>query len=263
MCGGGDFSEILRQEYKEGVLIVSRCRDCTISFSSTRLSDEYLETEYYESDFEGEFAGYDDYEHVSERFFAGIVEKVKSARPGGRWLDVGCGRGYLVQAAAKNGFSGCGIDLSTEFADDPSVDLRRADLFDPQFEAETFDIISVINVLDHIGDPRRFLTRTIELLTPGGLLFIHVPNERYFDKRPFRGQSTYIPNVHIVNYSQDNVADLLSRVGFSSCKIMAPRFKGSSSWRRMSLLRGLEAFNKVAGVFGMGLWPTIQVLARK
>jgi len=263
MCGSGDFSEMLTSEYKDDVLIVSRCGNCTISFSSTRLSDEYLETEYYESDFEGEFAGYDDYENISERFFAGIVEKVKRAQPGGRWLDVGCGRGYLVQAAVRNGFSGCGIDLSTEFVDDPSVDFRRADLFDSQFEAESFDVISVINVLDHIGDPHRFLTRIRELLKPGGLLFIHVPNERYFDRWPFRGQSTYIPSVHIVNYSQNNVADLLSRLGFSSCKVVAPRFKGSSSWKRMTLLRGLEAFNAVAGIFGMGILPTMQVLARK
>jgi len=44
---------------------------------------------------------------------------------------------------------------------------------------------------------------------------------------------------------------------------VGPRFKGSASWKKMTMLRGLEAFNKVAGVFGTGIWPTIQVLARK
>ncbi len=263
MCGSGDFSEILTKGYKQGDLRVSRCANCTISFSSTRFSDDYLEKEFYESDFEGEIAGYDDYEDVSRRFFSGIIEKVKSARPCGHWLDVGCGRGYLVQAAVKNGFTCCGIDLSPAFVEDPSIDLRRTDLFDPQFESESFDVVSVINVLDHIGDPRRFLTRVSELLRPEGLLFIHVPNERYFGKWPFHGQAAYTPSVHIVNYSQDNIAQLLSRFGFKGCRVVGPRFKGSSHWKRMAMIHGLEAFNRVAGIFGTGMWPTIQVLARK
>jgi hypothetical protein len=80
-----------------------------------------------------------------------------------------------------------------------------------------------------------------------------------------------------VNYSQDNIADILYRELFAGQHRgsaflhwllqlqdrVAPRFKGSPSWKRMTLLRGLEAFNRVAGVFGMGMWPTIQVLARK
>ena len=79
--------------------------------------------------------------------------------------------------------------------------------------------------------PRSFLTIIYELLNPGGLIYIHVPNEHHFGIWPFGGQFDYTPNVHIVNYSQDNVADLLGHIGFSSCKIVGPIFKSTGAGR--------------------------------
>ena len=42
-----------------------------------------------------EILNHESKEGISQRFFSGIVEKVKRERPDGRWLGVGCGRGYV------------------------------------------------------------------------------------------------------------------------------------------------------------------------
>jgi len=88
-------------------------------------------------------------------------------------------------------------------------------------------------------------------------------NERHFRMGPFGGQLAYTPNVHIVNDGQDNVADLLGRIGFSSGKIVGPIFKSTGGWKRKMLVHGLEALNAIAGAIGKGFWPTMQVMARK
>ena len=87
-------------------------------------------------------------------------------------------------------------------------------------------------------------------------------NERHFRMGPFGGQLAYTPNVHIVNDGQDNVADQLGRIGFSSCKIVGPIFKSTGALKRMKLIPGFEALNAIAGAIGKGFWPTMQVMVR-
>jgi hypothetical protein len=72
ICGSEKFTLIREIRYPEGLLRISRCDDCSVSFSSTRFSDEYLNFKYYKESYEEMFLNYEDYEAVYKKSFRSI-----------------------------------------------------------------------------------------------------------------------------------------------------------------------------------------------
>ena len=103
----------------------------------------------------------------------------RSLPPGGRVLDVGCGRGVILGALADRGFEVHGVEQSAEAARgaDPRAKIRIAQrLADAGFEADHFDEIVIWHVLEHLADPRSTLLEAHRILRPGGRLIVAVPN---------------------------------------------------------------------------------------
>jgi SAM-dependent methyltransferase len=97
---------------------------------------------------------------------------------GGKLLDIGCSTGSFVRAALNAGFDAEGVDISSpaiacgrKFA----LPLRCLDVLNDPL-AETYDIVTMWATLEHLPDPMRHLRRARELLKPGGLLLVSVPN---------------------------------------------------------------------------------------
>ncbi len=101
------------------------------------------------------------------------------------FLEVGCGNGASVLAAAELGFDTVALDtdpssiarLSEVVADQGlSAELRRAYVADLVNEKRTFDVVKVSQVIEHVPDPGEFLHELSQLLKPGGLLILDCPN---------------------------------------------------------------------------------------
>lgn len=104
---------------------------------------------------------------------------------GGKFLDIGAGEGFMMQAAHDQGFSVTGIDFSSfgveKFNPDMSKFLRSGDLYEVldnlTSEQKTFSAISAVNVLEHVVDPNLFLAKIKNILAPGGIISVTVPND--------------------------------------------------------------------------------------
>jgi len=104
-----------------------------------------------------------------------FVLKEKSS---GELLDVGCGRGYFLQAGSKH-FKSTGFDISAEnFAfinDELKIDLKVDNWDNVYFEKEKFDVITFWHSLEHFLDPRLYLSKSINWLKSDGIIVIDVP----------------------------------------------------------------------------------------
>jgi len=112
-----------------------------------------------------------------------ILRKLRVG-PGDRLLDIGCGWGGLVMAAARRGVRVLGVTLSVEqhaeaqrrIAAEGLEDLARVELRDyRELTGETFDAIASIGMFEHVGLRHygEYFAKAFELLAPGGLFLNH------------------------------------------------------------------------------------------
>jgi SAM-dependent methyltransferase len=102
-----------------------------------------------------------------------------------RLLDVGCGEGFVLADFASRGWEVAGMDFSiagVEAMNSAMVPyVRQGDLFD-LLDAEiasqqTYDLVWLGNVLEHVLDPIGLLESLGRLLTPSGILVVTIPND--------------------------------------------------------------------------------------
>jgi SAM-dependent methyltransferase len=113
------------------------------------------------------------------------------ANEGARVVDVGCGRGAFSVRLADAGFAVVGLDLvpaaeqsATRFA------YFEVDLFDPTARAQfvvdhggSFDVVVLLEVIEHVHDPWETLRFARQLLRDGGMLLLSTPNITSFYSR--------------------------------------------------------------------------------
>ena len=140
-----------------------------------------------------------------------------------RLLDIGSGPGFFLKTAKTRGWQVLGIDPSRQaaaFARGMDIDMVEG-----FFGADTapklgrFDAVHLNNVLEHVPDPAALLTLARDVLSPGGLICINVPN----DFTPFQtagrtaigaGEWWIVPPHHLNYFDFASAASLLERLGF-------------------------------------------------
>lgn len=109
---------------------------------------------------------------------------------GKKVLDVGCGGGILSESMAKSGANVTGIDMSPQplavakqHAQDNNliIDYQQSTIEDflqqhQQLQAEKFDVITCMEMLEHVPDPLSIIRSCRQLLKPDGVLFMSTIN---------------------------------------------------------------------------------------
>ncbi|TCK27456.1 class I SAM-dependent methyltransferase [Pseudonocardia endophytica] len=101
------------------------------------------------------------------------------AAPGARLLDVGCGAGDLLAAAAAAGLTVSGVEvdrrpLSLAEQAAPGADLRIGDAHELPFADDAFDLVTLVQVLEHVTNPVVALREASRVTAPGGSVRVSV-----------------------------------------------------------------------------------------
>jgi len=156
-------------------------------------------------------------EFVVRSFRKGRVALARKLMPpGGRTLDIGCGRAVYLRMLQERGYVVRGTELSEATARnaDPAVPIDTGEIEPDRYADGSFDLISIWHVLEHVPEPDRTLATCARALAPDGVLAIAVPNYGSAQAR-FGGAHWFhldLPR-HIFHFTQDSLSALLHEQG--------------------------------------------------
>lgn len=135
-----------------------------------------------------------------------------------RVLDIGCAGGAFLKAAHDIGFDVTGIEPSSWMCEygrkEYGLDLRQGQLADNDFEPESFDIITLWDVLEHLTNPSDVLKNVSALLKKDGRLIINYPDYGSFVARILGQKWPFLLSVHLIYYDRCTIKRQLEQCGF-------------------------------------------------
>jgi SAM-dependent methyltransferase len=137
-------------------------------------------------------------------------------RPIGSLLDVGCSLGFFVAHARDRGISrAAGIEINAACRDwgraKLGIDVRASW---QDFGDERFDLVVLMDVVEHVLDPIGLMHSAAGLLRPDGRLIIQAPNRRSdMARRAGRRWSWYSAPDHVIHLAPASLTVLAERAG--------------------------------------------------
>lgn len=153
------------------------------------------------------------YRHA--RFLLRLVSPFARGRS---FLDFGCGAGGMVKTALDLGWSARGYDLNAGLVEHANAFWKFQALETGSLEAfyqrhkNSFDVIIAFQVFEHLQKPLAVGRELVELLRPGGVLMIDVPNVNQPMELLRKGR-TLDPTSHWCHFSVKTLKSLMERIG--------------------------------------------------
>ena len=240
LCNARDVGVYHDQGYRR----VVRCRSCRFTFTDplpTRERKIEIERQAYRGELLPEVADFfrnchrDFRDDPVIRGFRDALDWIADSGNKGKLLDVGPGTGIFLHLAREKGWQPFGIDVCPESAEKAKAEFDiRVDVGDFErfaYGPESFDAVTMLDVLEHTVDPLSFLRRAFEVLKPGGVLYVAVPNQRclmtvLLDRwiraglpgREFFLERLYV-EPHVYYFCPQTLRAMLEKVGFETAGI--------------------------------------------
>lgn len=217
LCGGQRFELIALRDRRGEPLDTAICKRCGLVRHRNLPSEDELRA-YYEEHYRREYKGV--YEPAAKhvlrayRSATAVADSLREwLRPGMKVFEVGAGMGMTVRVVADRGFDASGIEPNRgyqRFAQQRlGVNVSHGTLEDCA-QAEAFDLVLLLHVIEHLPSPRRAFERIAKLLKPGGLLLVRCPNIG----GSFAMRNKLFHRAHVHNFTPATVIALGGRCGF-------------------------------------------------
>jgi len=167
-----------------------------------------------------------------------------------RFLDIGCGEGYVLADARKKGWEVVGLDIydnRLEIARADSISFVTGNIFQAAFPDNYFDCVYMDSVLEHLIDPVSHLNEINRILREGGVMYIGIPNEDSLFNDARRLIFTMLGKAkisvktkpfktpfHVVGFTEKSIRKIIDANNFDIARFSI--FAGEYEWRKFKIL---------------------------
>jgi len=220
-CGESDFERAFRRT--EGPE-VQQCKKCglatTVSSRQESLSGDFYGKDYFTRiDGPGDCFFSEFWDKYDEARFNQELDLLERLTSQGNILDVGCATGNFLYYAKRRGWRIYGYDVS-EFAvhctqERTDAIVATGSLGAGTFPEEFFDVVTLHHVLEHVENPKAFLSNEVlPLLRHDGVVLIEVPNFASLEAKVLGGEWEDLrPEQHRWHFTPRSLRLLLESVG--------------------------------------------------
>ncbi len=148
-----------------------------------------LRLNWIEENIKHGYQGYEGYQNDHDSHNSAAINKTAdTGLVGKKVLDVGCGGGILSESMARRGADVTGIDLGTENLKAAALHAEQSGLANTlryqhipvedlaKTHAGQFDVVTCMEMLEHVPDPASIVQACFELLAPGGVCVLSTIN---------------------------------------------------------------------------------------
>jgi 2-polyprenyl-3-methyl-5-hydroxy-6-metoxy-1,4-benzoquinol methylase len=220
ICEAEDASWVFE---KEGFDFV-KCRQCGLLYVNSQLKAEVAES-FYKKSKTAEYwikvqQGSKEQDWNAKNKYLPALKQLRRIKPvGGRLLDIGCSIGQFMKISAEFGWKAEGVELNRDAAEfarrECGLKVYDKPLEELGLENESYDLITLWGVLEHLSDPVLMLKNVHNLLKSDGLLLLFVPNGHSLLVRLTRYyNSTVSGRAHLWYFTPRTIGQILKKNGF-------------------------------------------------
>lgn len=150
-------------------------------------------------------------------------------------LDFGCGSGDFLLRAQAMGIHATGLEpdpVAVAAMKAKGLNVIQGDLQALQAQAGAYDYVTLNHVIEHVKSPEELLAGIHKILTPGGYIWLGLPNPNAFGVKIFKqGWKGFHPPFHLIIPSQNVLEKWLEDAGFDSITFMKRGSESKGLWR--------------------------------
>lgn len=217
---------------------VVRCKHCSLVYINPRPRSDTIidavsagEDEVYVSQPKGRMV----------TFEKGLELLHKYAKPG-KLLDVGCAAGFFVNVAKKAGWDARGVEPNTwlcEFGNKTyGLSNLPMTLDKAKFAPNTFDVVTLWDVFEHMPDPRSQLKIVNKVMKPDGILIVSYPEWGSIQRKASGRKWWFLLSHHLFYFDKKTISRMLREEGFSVLKT-------KMHWQQLQLGYMMTMFHKL------------------
>lgn len=268
VCGGKDAKQVMVCEdytVSHELFSIVACPACGFKYTNPR-PDENSIGKYYESE---DYVSHSNskkgiinsvYHFVREYSLKQKVKMINSLSAKGHLLDIGCGTGEFLATAAKDGWKVQGIEPNDK-ARNQAIQNHKLAVGTPEsikdLQANSYDVISMWHVLEHVHQLNERLEEISKLLKVGGKAVIAVPNHASYDAERYGNTwAAYDVPRHLYHFTPDTIKMLFVKHNFKFQTSFPMKF--DSFYVSMLTEKNVHKKNKLFSAFMTGLQSNLK-----
>ena len=280
VCDGKQSEEMRASQYPENISIqelqsvycassdhtlldrVVTCQSCGMVYLSPRL-DAALIQGGYEAVEDPTFVAQNPQRiQTFSKSIASITGRLGYDPKGKKLLDIGCAGGAFPVAARNAGFDAQGIEPSRWLSEygrkTYNIEIRQGILERGAFPENSFDVISLWDVIEHVPAPHEILTTIHGMLRPQGYLWVNYPDIGSVVAKVLGWKWPFWLSVHLHYYVRATMRRQLERAGFEVL-YLEPHWQqlqfGYVLQRAAALVPPVKVLEKLVNAIGLGSIP--------